>query len=106
MISTESLKEEREEEEKRRRKEGFQVMSALVKTERVQHVQEELTAQKARGEYEFRMIPRGLETDCLPTTASRQRKRESLVSLQPAHQRWSRSLTVSVLPANLFLLDR
>ena len=26
-------------------------MSALVKTERVQHVQEELTAQKARGEY-------------------------------------------------------
>ena len=26
-------------------------MSALVKTERVQHAQEELTAQKARGEY-------------------------------------------------------
>lgn len=86
MISTESLKEEREEEEKRRRKEGFQGMSALVKTERVQHVQEELTAQKARGEYhphqpvgpatvyEFRMIPRVLETDCLPTTASREGK--------------------------------
>ena len=60
-------------------------MSALVKTERVQHVQEELTAQKARGEYhphqpmgllpyEFRMIPWGLETDCLPTTASREGK--------------------------------
>ena len=51
VISTESLKEEREEEEKRRRKEGFHGVSALVKTERVQHVQEELTAQKARGEY-------------------------------------------------------